>query len=189
MIVTTYSISEMDDVVSSVCLFFLQSSMELQQVLANLPEPSFLSASSSKGNNLIICLWSLLETELFQCTDWSRTFCCTGSSRKTWCVHTQQVMKLIQASWQSMFVFCAYIGFIIVTLWHLGVGNPLSPERTRMLLALRINVLAKGHSGISLETLHAMIQAFNGKLQLDSSSSSSSLYHSWYHLLSADNYL
>lgn len=32
-----------------------------------------------------------------------------------------------------------------------------------MLLALRINVLAKGHSGISLETLHAMIQAFNGK--------------------------
>uniref|UniRef100_A0A8C5FC12 Histidine ammonia-lyase n=1 Tax=Gadus morhua TaxID=8049 RepID=A0A8C5FC12_GADMO len=42
-----------------------------------------------------------------------------------------------------------------------GVGNPLSPERTRMLLALRINVLAKGYSGISLETLHAMIQAFN----------------------------
>ncbi|XP_029010546.1 histidine ammonia-lyase isoform X2 [Betta splendens] len=30
-----------------------------------------------------------------------------------------------------------------------------------MLLALRINVLAKGHSGVSLETLHAMIQAFN----------------------------
>uniref|UniRef100_A0A8C2XH44 Histidine ammonia-lyase n=1 Tax=Cyclopterus lumpus TaxID=8103 RepID=A0A8C2XH44_CYCLU len=42
-----------------------------------------------------------------------------------------------------------------------GVGNPLSPERTRMLLALRINVLAKGYSGISPETLHAMIQAFN----------------------------
>lgn len=51
-------------------------------------------------------------------------------------------------------------------LWCVGVGNPLSPERTRMLLALRINVLAKGHSGISLETLHAMIQAFNGELQL-----------------------
>lgn len=48
-------------------------------------------------------------------------------------------------------------------LWCVGVGNPLSPERTRMLLALRINVLAKGHSGISLETLQAMIQAFNGK--------------------------
>lgn len=45
----------------------------------------------------------------------------------------------------------------------LGVGSPLSPERTRMLLALRINVLAKGYSGISLETLQAMIQAFNGK--------------------------
>ncbi|KAJ8269221.1 hypothetical protein COCON_G00118280 [Conger conger] len=42
-----------------------------------------------------------------------------------------------------------------------GVGSPLSPERTRMLLALRINVLAKGYSGISLETLHAMIEAFN----------------------------
>ncbi|XP_075213077.1 histidine ammonia-lyase-like [Lycorma delicatula] len=42
-----------------------------------------------------------------------------------------------------------------------GVGNPLSPERTRMLLALRINVLAKGYSGISLETLNKLIQAFN----------------------------
>lgn len=51
-------------------------------------------------------------------------------------------------------------------LWFVGLGNPLSPERTRMLLALRINVLAKGYSGISLETLQAMIQAFNGKLQL-----------------------
>lgn len=55
-----------------------------------------------------------------------------------------------------------------VVLWYhvlgcVGVGNPLSPERTRMLLALRINVLAKGHSGISLETLQAMIQAFNGR--------------------------
>ncbi|XP_041059179.1 histidine ammonia-lyase [Carcharodon carcharias] len=42
-----------------------------------------------------------------------------------------------------------------------GVGKPLSPERSRMLLALRINVLAKGYSGISLETLNQMVQAFN----------------------------
>ncbi|NXX89649.1 HUTH lyase, partial [Centropus bengalensis] len=42
-----------------------------------------------------------------------------------------------------------------------GVGKPLSPERTRMLLALRINVLAKGYSGISLETLQQVIEAFN----------------------------
>uniref|UniRef100_UPI00398F1D85 histidine ammonia-lyase-like isoform X3 n=1 Tax=Pristiophorus japonicus TaxID=55135 RepID=UPI00398F1D85 len=42
-----------------------------------------------------------------------------------------------------------------------GVGDSLSPERSRMLLALRINVLAKGYSGISLETLTQMIQAFN----------------------------
>lgn len=43
-----------------------------------------------------------------------------------------------------------------------GVGEPLSPERTRMLLALRINVLAKGHSGISLDTLQQYVAAFNG---------------------------
>lgn len=43
-----------------------------------------------------------------------------------------------------------------------GVGKPLSPERCRMLLALRINVLAKGCSGISLETLKQVIEAFNG---------------------------
>ena len=47
-----------------------------------------------------------------------------------------------------------------------GVGNPLSPERTRMLLALRINVLAKGYSGISLENLNKYIAAFNGNLLL-----------------------
>ena len=47
----------------------------------------------------------------------------------------------------------------------IGVGNPLSPERTRMLLALRINVLAKGFSGISMETLNKYIAAFNGNIE------------------------
>uniref|UniRef100_A0A8C8YVK2 Histidine ammonia-lyase n=1 Tax=Prolemur simus TaxID=1328070 RepID=A0A8C8YVK2_PROSS len=42
-----------------------------------------------------------------------------------------------------------------------GVGKPLSPERCRMLLALRINVLAKGYSGISLETLKQVMEVFN----------------------------
>uniref|UniRef100_A0A8C5S7P9 Histidine ammonia-lyase n=1 Tax=Laticauda laticaudata TaxID=8630 RepID=A0A8C5S7P9_LATLA len=42
-----------------------------------------------------------------------------------------------------------------------GVGKPLIPERCRMLLALRINVLAKGYSGLSLETLQQVIKAFN----------------------------
>ncbi|KAL2087352.1 hypothetical protein ACEWY4_016180 [Coilia grayii] len=42
-----------------------------------------------------------------------------------------------------------------------GVGVPLTPERTRMLLALRINVLAKGYSGVSMETLQAIKAAFN----------------------------
>lgn len=42
-----------------------------------------------------------------------------------------------------------------------GVGPPLSPERTRMVLALRINVLAKGFSGISMDTLQKYIAAFN----------------------------
>ncbi|XP_059141196.1 histidine ammonia-lyase-like [Physella acuta] len=42
-----------------------------------------------------------------------------------------------------------------------GVGSALPPERTKMLLALRINVLAKGYSGISLETLKQLIAAFN----------------------------
>jgi histidine ammonia-lyase len=33
----------------------------------------------------------------------------------------------------------------LITSHAAGVGEPLSPERTRMLLALRINVLAKGY--------------------------------------------
>jgi histidine ammonia-lyase len=42
-----------------------------------------------------------------------------------------------------------------------GVGIPLSPAETRRLLALRINVLAKGHSGIRRETVEKMVKAFN----------------------------
>uniref|UniRef100_A0A8K9WLV9 Histidine ammonia-lyase n=1 Tax=Oncorhynchus mykiss TaxID=8022 RepID=A0A8K9WLV9_ONCMY len=44
---------------------------------------------------------------------------------------------------------------------NVRVGPPLSVERTRMLLALRINVLAKGYSGSSMETVQAMVKAFN----------------------------
>ncbi len=42
-----------------------------------------------------------------------------------------------------------------------GVGPPLSLERVRMLLALRINILAKGYSGVSVKTLLQLIEAFN----------------------------
>lgn len=42
-----------------------------------------------------------------------------------------------------------------------GVGQPLSLERVRMLLALRINILAKGYSGVSVKTLLQLIEAFN----------------------------
>uniref|UniRef100_A0A8C5WER5 Histidine ammonia-lyase n=1 Tax=Leptobrachium leishanense TaxID=445787 RepID=A0A8C5WER5_9ANUR len=47
------------------------------------------------------------------------------------------------------------------TVIPVSVGKPLTPDRTRMLMALRINVLAKGYSGISLETLHQVIDVFN----------------------------
>eukprot|EP00744_Colponema_vietnamica_P002404 GILI01003777.1.p1 GENE.GILI01003777.1~~GILI01003777.1.p1 ORF type:complete len:549 (-),score=158.41 GILI01003777.1:229-1803(-) len=42
-----------------------------------------------------------------------------------------------------------------------GVGEPLSLPQTRMLMALRANVLAKGHSGIRPETLKHLLKAFN----------------------------
>jgi len=42
-----------------------------------------------------------------------------------------------------------------------GVGTPLTPAETRRLLALRLNVLAKGHSGIRVETVNKMVAAFN----------------------------
>lgn len=42
-----------------------------------------------------------------------------------------------------------------------GVGTPLSTKHTRMLFALRINVLAKGYSGISFKTLKQLVAAFN----------------------------
>ena len=42
-----------------------------------------------------------------------------------------------------------------------GVGSSLSLNLTRMLLALRVNVLAKGYSGISQATLNRYIEAFN----------------------------
>jgi histidine ammonia-lyase len=42
-----------------------------------------------------------------------------------------------------------------------GVGQPLTPERARMLMALRINVLAKGYSGVTPETLNQYVDALN----------------------------
>lgn len=42
-----------------------------------------------------------------------------------------------------------------------GVGRPLTVEQTRMLMVLRINTLAKGHSGVRTETLQQMVDAFN----------------------------
>ncbi len=44
-----------------------------------------------------------------------------------------------------------------------GVGEPLAIERARMMFALRINILAKGYSGISEDTLHKIIAAFNSE--------------------------
>lgn len=65
----------------------------------------------------------------------------------------------------GVFPFSGTVGSGLITkrVTVSGVGKPLSPERSRMLLALRINVLAKGYSGISLETLQQVIEAFNGK--------------------------
>jgi len=44
-----------------------------------------------------------------------------------------------------------------------GVGEPLTIERARMMFALRINILAKGYSGISEETLLKIIAIFHSK--------------------------
>ncbi len=48
-----------------------------------------------------------------------------------------------------------------------GVGEPLTIERARMMFALRINILAKGYSGITEETLQKIIAAFNSKKYID----------------------
>jgi histidine ammonia-lyase len=42
-----------------------------------------------------------------------------------------------------------------------GTGAPLSSSQTRMLMLLRINVLTKGNSGISKETLEKIIKCLN----------------------------
>jgi hypothetical protein len=42
-----------------------------------------------------------------------------------------------------------------------GIGKPLSLDRTRRLLALRINVLAKGFSGVRPETVEKMLAFLN----------------------------
>ena len=42
-----------------------------------------------------------------------------------------------------------------------GVGNYLDEEITRATLLLKINNLAKGHSGIKLETLKTLVEMYN----------------------------
>jgi hypothetical protein len=54
---------------------------------------------------------------------------------------------------------CDWFGglFLLVS----GVGPDLSLDRTRRLLALRINVLAKGYSGVRPETVERMLAFLN----------------------------
>ncbi|KAH3765307.1 histidine ammonia-lyase [Pelomyxa schiedti] len=42
-----------------------------------------------------------------------------------------------------------------------GVGEPVPHNISRMVFALRLNTLSKGHSGCTLETLQRMVSAFN----------------------------
>ncbi|CAG9326114.1 unnamed protein product [Blepharisma stoltei] len=51
--------------------------------------------------------------------------------------------------------------FNLIRSHSVGVGSPLPPERVRMLLALRINVLCKGFSGISASLLTKLVEAYN----------------------------
>lgn len=61
-----------------------------------------------------------------------------------------------------LFIFHRELQENLIRSHAAGVGPALNPDKTRMLLALRINILAKGHSGISLKTLRQLIDAFNG---------------------------
>ena len=45
-----------------------------------------------------------------------------------------------------------------------GVGKPLDKDTTRALMLLRANTLAKGHSGIKLQTLETLIQMINNRV-------------------------
>lgn len=45
-----------------------------------------------------------------------------------------------------------------------GVGEPLDPKVVRRILALRINTLARGRSGVSLTTFNGMLKMFNAGL-------------------------
>jgi len=45
-----------------------------------------------------------------------------------------------------------------------GVGTPLGPAETRALMLLRANVLAKGYSGVRLETLERLVAMLNRRL-------------------------
>lgn len=42
-----------------------------------------------------------------------------------------------------------------------GVGEPLNPTQVRRIMALRINTLARGRSGVSLETFNTLVSLFN----------------------------
>src|SRR5579863_2941471 len=42
-----------------------------------------------------------------------------------------------------------------------GVGEPLSQEETRAMMLLRVNSLAKGHSGVRLEVIAMMCEMLN----------------------------
>ncbi|PAV85352.1 hypothetical protein WR25_12781 [Diploscapter pachys] len=71
------------------------------------------------------------------------------------------LLEKIAADHKSELFFALKLQVNLIRSHSTGYGKPLSPSKTRMLLALRINILAKGYSGISVENLKKMIAAFN----------------------------
>ena len=51
--------------------------------------------------------------------------------------------------------------FLVVVYKYVGAGNPFTKDIARGIMLLRINNLAKGFSGIRLETLQTMVDMLN----------------------------
>ena len=52
----------------------------------------------------------------------------------------------------------------LITSHASGVGTPLDPNIVRRIMALRINTLCRGHSGVSLGTFNTLVKVFNAGL-------------------------
>uniref|UniRef100_A0A1I8B824 Histidine ammonia-lyase n=1 Tax=Meloidogyne hapla TaxID=6305 RepID=A0A1I8B824_MELHA len=134
-----------------------QINIEVDQICVKNLENEEINKEINNKNLLLVDGYSLNVEDLVNTFDKNCKIKLKDDARKR-ILDARIFLEKVAAEHKSLYL---QLQLNLIRSHATGYGEPLEPAKARMLLALRINVLAKGHSGISLENLEKLIDAFN----------------------------